>query len=711
MVPPGKLRRLFRPRRIAVVGGLAARRVAEQCDRLGFDGEVWPVHPQRKVVEGRRAFASLDDLPGVPDAAFVGVNRHATVDAVAKLADIGAGGAVCYASGFREAGDGEALEERLLEAAGDMPIVGPNCYGLVNFLDGAPLWPDQHGGRRLGANARGVAIVTQSSNIAISMTMQRRGLPLAYIATAGNQAQLGVSALASALLDDDRVSALGLHIEGFDSIAQLEALAHEARRKRTPIVALKTGRSTLAQAAALSHTASIAGSDVGADALLRRLGIARATDLAEFLETLKLLHVHGALGGARLGAMCCSGGEASLLADAAQDAGVALPPLAPYHISAVSAAVHELVAVANPLDYHTFAWGDADALCDTFSAFANAPLDAEETEARGRTPFDALMLVLDFPRGDRCDDTEWHTTLAAFERTADATSAKGVVAATLGENLPEAYAEQMMARRMAPLGGLREALAAIAHAAAIGRAWQAPAPEPTLRCEQAQTPPVLLDEAEAKALLAGYGVCVPAGGVAHCVEDALAIVETLGGRVAAKALGIAHKSERGAVRLDLRGREQIAAAAEQLLLLGDGLLVERHHNASVCELIVGARREPTLGMMLTIGSGGTLVELLRDTATLLLPTTEAAVRQALAGLRCWPLLQGYRGRPKADVDAAVKAILAIACFAKDNHATLDELDVNPLAVGPEGQGAVALDALLRILESRASNRQPRRNAR
>ena len=707
MVPAGKLRRLFRPRRIAVVGGLAARRVAEQCDRLGFDGEVWPVHPQRKVVEGRRAFASLDDLPGVPDAAFVGVNRHATVDAVAKLAELGAGGAVCYASGFREAGDGEALEERLLEAAGDMPIVGPNCYGLVNFLDGAPLWPDQHGGRRLGANARGVAIVTQSSNIAISMTMQRRGLPLAYIATAGNQAQLGVSALASALLDDDRVSALGLHIEGFDSIAQLEALAAKARRKRTPIAALKTGRSTLAQAAALSHTASIAGSDAGADALLRRLGIARAVDLAEFLETLKLLHVHGALGGARLGAMCCSGGEASLLADAAQDAGVALPPLALHHVSAVSAAVHELVAVANPLDYHTFAWGDADALCDTFSAFANAP---KETGAHGRTPFDALMLVLDFPRGDRCDDAEWHTTLAAFERAADGTAAKGVVAATLGENLPEAYAEQMMARQVAPLGGLREALAAIAHAAAIGRAWQAPAPEPTLRCEQAQAAPVLLDEAEAKARLAGFGVCVPRGGVAHCVEDALAIAETLGGRVAAKALGIAHKSERGAVRLDLRGREQIAAAAEQLLLLGDGLLVERHHNASVCELIVGARREPTLGMMLTIGSGGTLVELLRDTATLLLPTTEAAVRQALAGLRCWPLLQGYRGRPKADVDAAVKAILAIARFAEHNRAALDELDVNPLAVAPEGQGAVALDALLRIRESRACNHQLPRDA-
>ena len=698
MAPPRKLQRLLRPRRIAVVGGQAARRVAEQCDRLGFDGAVWPVHPTRKEVAGRRAFASLDDLPGAPDAAFVGVNREATIDAVAKLAQMGAGGAVCYASGFREAGDGEALEKRLLGAAGAMPLVGPNCYGLINFLDGAPLWPDQHGGRRLEANARGVAIVTQSSNIAISMTMQRRGLPLAYIATAGNQAQIGVSALASALLDDERVSALGLHIEGFDSVAQLETLAHKARRKYTPIVALKTGRSTLAQAAALSHTASVAGSDAGADALLQRLGIARAADLAEFLETLKLLHVHGALDGALLGAMCCSGGEASLLADAAQDAGVPLPPLTPRHATRVADAVHELVTVANPLDYHTFAWGDADALYGTFSAFADAPA-ADESAADDKAPFDALMLVLDFPRGDRCDDAEWHTTFSSFDRAAAASQAKGVVVATLAENLPEAYAEQMIGQGVAPLGGLREALAAVSNAAVIGRAWRAPEAESVLRCERSEAAPVLLDEARAKARFAEYGVRVPEGGVAHSLEEALAVAETLGTSVVVKALGIAHKSERRAVYLDLHEREEIAAAAKRLLPLGDGLLVERHHAASVCELIVGVHGDPALGMMLTIGSGGTLVELLRDTATLLLPTTSGAVREALAGLRCWPLLQGYRGRAPADVDAAVDAILAIARFAAEHGATLEELDVNPLAVAPEGEGAVALDALLLMREA------------
>ena len=299
--------RLVRPRSVAVIGGREAARVAEQCDRMGFDGALWPVHPRRGTVAGRTAFRSVAELPAAPDAVFIGVNRHATVDAVADLSRVGAGGAVCYASGFLEANDGGALQRDLIEAAGEMPIVGPNCYGLINFLDGVPLWPDQHGGRRLGPNERGVAIVTQSSNIGVSLTMQQRGLPIAYLVTAGNQAQLGISGLASALLDDERVSAVGLYVEGFDSVAGFEMLAHRARERTVPVVVIKTGRSERARASNLTHTASIAGSDAGAGAFLRRLGFARMHGIPEFVEALKLLNVHGVLGGARVGAMLLLG--------------------------------------------------------------------------------------------------------------------------------------------------------------------------------------------------------------------------------------------------------------------------------------------------------------------------------------------------------------------------------------------------------------------
>lgn len=683
-----RLARLLRPHTIAVIGGTPAARVVEQCDRMGFDGPVWPVHPSRDEVVGRAVFRSVADLPDAPDAAFVGVNRHATVDAVADLAARGAGGAVCYASGFLEANDGAGLQRELVEAASGMPIIGPNCYGAINFLDGAPLWPDQHGGRRLGPSARGVAIVTQSSNIAISITMQRRGLPIAYVVTAGNQAQLGVAELAAALLDDDRVSAIGLHIEGFDSIRAYEVLARRSRQRHTPVVVMKVGRSTQGSAAALTHTASIAGSDAGAAAFLRRLGFARAHGIPELLETLKLLHVHGPLDGPRLGAMCCSGGEASVLADAAEDAGVVLPELTRRHAEDVAETVHPLVTVANPFDYHTFSWGDAQGLARTFEAF-------------GRGTYDATLLMLDFPRPDRCAAADWDVTLDAFESAMQHTGHKGIVAATLTENLPEDRAMALIERGVAPLGGIREALNAVKDAAIIGTAWSEGEYRPLLPVSCTSGDAVTLDEASSKRLLSEHGVAVPEGSVVHDADAAVDLARSLGGRVVVKALGVAHKTEHGALRLDLSEPDEIRSAARGLLAVGDGVLVERFETDTVVELIVGISRDTQLGLMLTIGSGGVFVELLADTANLLLPADESDVRKALADLRCAPLLPGHRGRAAADVDAAVDAILGIARFAEAHSASLEELDVNPLAVAPEGRGARALDALVRVRSASA----------
>jgi len=291
------LSRLLRPRSIAVVGGGAwCANVVAQCRNMGFGGPVWPVHPSRPDLGGVAAFRRLEDLPAPPDAAFVGINRHATVETVERLAAMGAGGAVCFASGFREAktetGDGDTLQAALLAAAGEMPIIGPNCYGFINYLDGALLWPDQHGGTRV---ERGVAILTQSSNIAINLSMQARGLPLGYVATVGNSAQTGLAQIGRALIADPRITALGLHIEGMGDLRAFEALARAARDAGKPVVALKAGRSDLAQAAALSHTASIAGSEAGARALLSRLGIAQVESLPALLETLKLWHFNGPL--------------------------------------------------------------------------------------------------------------------------------------------------------------------------------------------------------------------------------------------------------------------------------------------------------------------------------------------------------------------------------------------------------------------------------
>ncbi len=196
-----RLERLLRPRSIAAIGGKFADRVVEQCQLLGYEGDIWPVHPSKTEVHGLPVYPHIEDLPSAPDAAFIGINRELSVEAVQALKAKGAGGAICYAAGFSELDErGHNLQQQLVNAAGDMPVLGPNCYGLINYSDGALLWPDQQGGTRLQADQRGVAIIAQSSNIAINFTMQQRGLPLAYVLTIGNQAMVGMAELALALL-------------------------------------------------------------------------------------------------------------------------------------------------------------------------------------------------------------------------------------------------------------------------------------------------------------------------------------------------------------------------------------------------------------------------------------------------------------------------------------------------------------------------------
>ena len=204
---PGGLARLLRPRSVAIFGGHAAAEAVGQLRASGYDGTVWPVHPSRGEIAGLPAYRSVAALPAAPDAAFLAVNRYATIEIVAALAARGAGGAVAYASGFAESGEsGRTLQAKLVTAAGAMPVLGPNCYGFINYLDGVLLWPDQHGGRRV---ERGVAIVTQSGNIGLNLTMQRRALPIAYLVTLGNQAVVDVAATIEALLEDGRVTAIG----------------------------------------------------------------------------------------------------------------------------------------------------------------------------------------------------------------------------------------------------------------------------------------------------------------------------------------------------------------------------------------------------------------------------------------------------------------------------------------------------------------------
>jgi acyl-CoA synthetase (NDP forming) len=680
-----ELARLLCPRTVALVGGGPCAEVIRQSRRIGFTGELWPIHPRLKEIEGLPAYSSVSALPQAPDAAFVAVNREATVEVIHALATRGAGGAVCYASGFAESGSaGSELQARLRGAAGAMPFLGPNCHGFINYLDGIALWPEQQGGSR---QSRGVAIVTQSGNIALNLTMQMRGLPLAYVVTLGNQARVDLAGAILALVGDGRVTAIGLHIEGIGDAGAFLSAAAAARERGVALVALKVGRSALAAGLALSHTASLGAADAVAMAFLRRAGVACVQSIPVLLEALKLLHVHGALEGREIASMSSSGGEAGIIADAAERHRLRLRPFTDAEKQQVAATLPPLASVSNPLDYHNFNWGDEAALEAIYAAVM-------------QTRPHLTLLVLDFPRRDRCSEESFDPTVDALIGAVRSTGAKAAVVSTFPETLPEHRALQLMEAGIVPLLGLDEAMAAIAAAAqcaefarepASPRPWPAHSPARAAR---------LLTEAEAKRRLAACGVQVPAGELVSGVQAAVEAAIRIGFPVALKsaAAAIAHKTEIGGVKLHLRDAAEVRAAALELAHIGEEFLVEQMITDCIGELIVGFNHDPVFGWHLTLGSGGILVNLIGDSCTLQAPASREEIVAAIRALKVGTVLGGYRGRQAGDIDAAADAVLGMQSLVCKERHRLIELEVNPLMVGPAGCGAAAADALMRIGE-------------
>ncbi|MEP1441503.1 MAG: acetate--CoA ligase family protein [Hyphomicrobiales bacterium] len=664
------LERLINPQSIAVIGGGAwCEAVLRQCLDGGFEGPIYSVHPKRAEIMGIEAYTSIDELPSPPDASFIGVNRFATVEVVRALSKSGAGGAVCFASGFQESEDGEALNEQLLEAAGDFTLLGPNCYGFLNYLDGAMLWPDVHGGKAVES---GVAIIAQSSNIALNLTMQNRGLPISHLITVGNQAQTSMADVGKALLADERVTALGLYVEGFGDIRALEALAAQAQKLGKPIITVKAGQSEEARAATVSHTASLAGSDAGANALMKRLGIARVNSLPVLLESLKLAHVFGALSGNAIATLSCSGGEASLIADTASRFGVKFPTLTNDQIDTLSAHLNELVTLTNPLDYHTFIWRNREAMAAVFMAMASEQVDL-------------TIIILDFPKGGQPHHPDWLITLDAIEDAAQMTARRFGVLASLPETMPEDIADRLHKCGIVAFSGFDEAMQAI-------NACQekSNSASPLLLSTPLTSPTHTLNEAEAKGELQSFGLTIPSARYCKDSDAVLDVTQTLTFPVVVKALGLAHKTEAGGVVLNIQSAQAAKDAANAMP--ASEFIVEEMITGAIAELLVGVVRDDAHGFVLTIAAGGIYTEIMKDQHSMLIPTSKADILTAINRLNIAPLLNGYRGQASANLDAIANAVLALQDYVIANADKLSEVEINPLIV--RGDRAIAADALI-----------------
>jgi acyl-CoA synthetase (NDP forming) len=681
--------RLLRPRHIAFVGGRDATIAINEARRRGFQGQMWAVNPTRAELAGVPCVASIDDLPQAPDAVYLAIPAQGVVAALRSLAQMGVGGVVCFSAGFKETGDALA-EQALIDATGDMALIGPNCYGLINYIDNTALWSFEHGGWSPGY---GAAIITQSGMFSSDITMSQRSLPMAYMVSAGNQAVLGQEDFLDVFADDPAVRAIGLHIEGLQDIPRFERAALKALSKGIPVVALKTGSSEIGSALTVSHTGSLSGATELYEALFARTGVISVTNPSQFLETLKYICVVGAPKGPRLAGFTCSGGGATMLADYAEKIGLEFPAVEPAQVPDLKALLPEIATVSNPLDYTTPIWGQG---ARTYPVFAKV-LDAVGA--------DSAVLVQDYPAAGLDASKEYYQQdAAAFARAAKEKGLPAAICATLPENMDADTREFLIGEGVAPMQGIHETLNAIGQAANWARTRARIAsglPAPLLPAEPLGVLEMLTEDT-GKSWLSRIGVPVPNGNVVPAAHLGRAATD-IGFPVALKMMSprLAHKTEAGAVALNLGDAGAVREAAARMKrqvaehdpeAVTDNFLIEAMSPPPLAELIITLRSDPQFGAALVLGSGGILVELVGDAVTLLLPSTRDDILRALQGLRAARLLGGYRGRPEADLPKIADQIHTLCQAYQKERSIMAEIEINPLFVYEDY--ICAVDALL-----------------
>jgi acetyl-CoA synthetase len=681
---------LLLPRSVAVVGatdraGSYGDNVLRNIASAGFEGEVWGVNPKREEVLGRPCVPSLLDLPEPVDAVVVAIPAASVAGVLAEAVERGCGGAIVLSAGFGEVEESESLERELAELAlgAGLPVCGPNCNGVISVGSRAPLWGDSVEELHEG----GVALITQSGNLAVNALGTRRGIGFHTVVSTGNQAVLDASDWIDAVAGLDGVRSIALFLEADGDGARLARALARCAERRVGVAVLKVGSSEAGMRAAGAHTGALAGDQRVFSALLEEAGAAQARDPQELLELGRCLaqapqRPLGRDGG--LAVLTCSGGDSGLAADLAEREGLALPELAPRTRERLTELLPSVATVGNPLDYTSMLWDDLEVL-------------EEVTETVGSDPgIDQLLLLFDMPAGlSETAKPVWDAVRRALLAGAERGGAEPLLASTMPDLLDEQSAFELAERGIAAAAGLREA---------IRCAGALRAPRPTAerleaiataaeRPEGAGGDGAWLSESESKGLLGDAGLAVPPGGEATDADAAVALAEEIDGPVALKisSSGLRHKSEAGALALGLEGEEEVRAACARLLALpeaeGATLLVEAMVDGEA-ELIVAARRDGVVPA-LAIGLGGIWAEALDDVAIVPLPASPERVERALRELRGAAALGGERGGPPLDIPAAAAFGSRLGELLLDEG--LDLVEVNPALFGRDD--CVAVDAV------------------
>jgi len=688
-----ELERLIAPRSIAVVGaspraGSFGMRTLENLAQ--YAGEVFPVNAKYESIGALRCYASLAALPQVPDCVVLVVPREGAQGALEDAAAAGAGAAIVFASGYGEMAHDEAgrAQRRLTDIAraARMPLLGPNCMGLVNHaLRAGVTFLSEYA--RAPRAPGSIAIVSQSGALGYSLAQAwDRGLGIRYFFSCGNSADIDVGDLVAAMAEDPEVRAIACLFEGAASAARLREAGERARRAGKPVVVLKLGTSADGAAAARSHTGSLAGSAVAWRALFERAGFVPVDDFDALLEYAGFFAAAGRPDARGAAAISGSGGAGVMAADKAAAHGVAMPQPLPATVEKLRAIVPEFGAARNPCDPTAQVLN----VPDSFGRCCRALLDDPQ--------YGVLVVPATVAIAETAKDRV--PALARLARE----QAKPVALVWLSEWLQGPGAEDYERDERIPVfRSMERCFAAIAAWHAHAERDFAPAPRlaPAGAVKQAQgmlaAAGSTLTERAAKRVLAAYGVPVVEERLAASAEEALAAARAFGYPVVLKgeSPAILHKSELGVVKVGIADDKTLRQAYGEIESAARGhdlrgVLVQPM--IAGVEVIVGVRVDPVVGPVVLVGSGGVLVELLQDSVAALAPVSVAEAKAMLARLKGYKLLTGFRGGAPVNLDALADAIARVSELAADLAGEIAELDVNPLRCGAERVAAV--DALI-----------------
>ncbi|MEA2626918.1 MAG: hypothetical protein QOD06_2963 [Candidatus Binatota bacterium] len=697
------IRSLLQPGAVAIIGasrnsqGIGSA-ILRNLISTGFNGRIYPIHPEAAELEGLPAFAAVTAVGSAIDLAVVAVPQPSVEAVIADCARANVHSVVVISSGFAEASDaGRLAQERLkhLVRGSGMRMVGPNCIGVLNTDPAvrlnatfSPVWPP----------AGNVAVLSQSGALGIALLehARARGIGISTFVSVGNKADVSGNDLLAYWAEDPRTRVIALYLESFGNPRKFARVTPDVARQK-PIVAVKSGRSAAGSRAASSHSAALANLDVAVDALFEQAGVMRTNTLEELFDLTALLSTQPLPPGPRVGVVTNAGGPGILLADACEAKGLTLPELTSTTREALAAFLPPQAGLANPVDMLA----------------AAGPEDYERAIAAvGNDPTtDAVVVIYIPPLVTRPDEIAAGIARGAAEVPTEKPIATVFLS---GPGAPAALG-----------GGPRGPLpsytypenAAIALAAAERHArWRRRTQGEVLTLDESAATAVravvdrVLEEADGPRWLSTSDVATVlsatgvelAGFAETSPDDSVAAAERLGYPVVAKAIssGVLHKSDVGGVILGLDSRPAVAAAVDTLRerLQRVGAPLERvllQRQVDGVEALVGVTMDPTFGPLVVCGFGGVLVELVRDVAFRLTPLTDSDAAEMIDGLRSRKLLDGYRGGPAADREALI-AVIRRAAALVEIVPELRELDMNPVKLLAPGRGAIVVDARMRI---------------